>query len=70
MNALANIRLEVAQLVLHFFITLGIIGSYLYTVAIGQPDQVLQNMVILSGGYWFGVTVSNKLKRDSTNDPK
>lgn len=61
MNALNAFRLEVAQLMLHFFITICILGGYLYTIAIGHPDETLKNLLILIGGYWFGVLSKNAI---------
>lgn len=45
---------EVLALVFHLIVTTFFIGGYLYTVAIGTPDETLRNLSLLSGGYWFG----------------
>jgi len=73
MDALRSYRVEVAQIVLHFLITICILGAYLYTIAIHQPDETLKNLLLLIGGYWFGVLGKNAVaqkfgSKDSSTD--
>lgn len=53
--------MEVLALVMHFLITLCILGGYLYTLAIGQPDETLKSLLMVIGGYWFGALGAQKL---------
>ena len=46
--------LEGLTLVFHLVITICVIAAYLYTVAIGRPDETLQSMALLAAGFWFG----------------
>lgn len=45
----------------HLLITLCILGAYVYTLHIGAPDETLKNLLLLIGGYWFGVMGKNKI---------
>lgn len=48
-------RLEVLTVMAHLLITLCILGAYVFTIHIGTPDETLKNLLLLIGGYWFGV---------------
>jgi len=68
-----SFRIEVIAVVLHFFITIFVLGGYLYTVYIHQPDETLKNLLLLIGGYWFGVlgknAVAQKLGKKTDSKP-
>lgn len=55
-------RMEVLTLMAHLIISLFVLGGYLFTVAIGQPDTTLQNLALIIGGYWFGAVGGTKVK--------
>ena len=55
-------RLEVLALMAHLVVTLGILGLYGFSLFSGHPDTTLQNLLLIIGGYWFGV-VGNALNK-------
>ncbi|MEK5036411.1 hypothetical protein MKY96_33815 [Paenibacillus sp. FSL R7-0302] len=66
-----NIRIEVLTIVSHLIITLVILLGYVVTLLTGHNDTTLQNMLLLVGGFWFGMTgktaiTKPKDKPDST----
>lgn len=58
-----NSRMGVYILVAHFMITIFLIGGYLYTVVIGNPDETLKNGILIVLGYWFGAAGMDKIKK-------
>lgn len=55
--------MEGVGLMLHFCITLAILAGYVYTLITGHPDETLRNLLILIGGYWFGVLNQSKISK-------
>ncbi len=63
-------RTEVLTIMAHLLITLAVILSYGYTVAIGKPDTTLQNLLLLCGGFWFGAMgITRANKPNQPNEP-
>lgn len=58
--------------VAHLIITVAILAAYVYSVAVGAPDETLKLALTVIVGYWFGATgdkmrkaVFNKGEKDS-----
>lgn len=67
-------NLGVITIVLHFFITMAVLGGYLWTLLVmKQPDETLKSLLFLIGGYWFGVlgdkTLKSKAARKEADKP-
>lgn len=62
-------NMEVLKIVSHLIVTLFLIVAYVLLVFVkGEHDAVLQNILVLAVGYWFGaVTLS---KGSGGNDTK
>lgn len=54
-------NVEVITILLHAVISLCILVGYIYTVAIGKPDETLKTLLIMIGGFWFGVLGKNSV---------
>lgn len=54
--------MEVLKVVSHLIVTLFLITAYVLLVFVkGEHDAVLQNILVLAVGYWFGaVTLGGK----------
>lgn len=57
------IRMEVLALLMHMVLSVLILAGYIYTIAIGKPDETLRNILMMTGGYWFGVAGSQLFKK-------
>lgn len=54
---------EVLTIVSHLLITLGILVGYIVVFLLsGEPDVTLQNLLLLAGGFWFGLSAKAKSK--------
>lgn len=63
-------NMGVLSVVLHFIITLAILGGYLFTlVKTGQPDETMKSLLFLIGGYWFGVLGDKITGKKPPNPP-
>lgn len=61
--------IEVLTLMFHFVISLGVLVAYLYTVVTGHPDETLRDLLMVIGGYWFGMAGKGLLtKKGDTTD--
>jgi hypothetical protein len=52
----------VFYLVAHLIITLAILGAYVYSLAIGHPDETSKVLLYTIVGYWFGAVGFDKIK--------
>lgn len=60
---------EVLTIVSHLFITLGILIGYIMVFLIsGESDVTLQNLLLLAGGFWFGLSAKSKANSKNTDD--
>jgi hypothetical protein len=62
-------RMGVMYLLAHLIITLGIMGVYAYSVAIGHPDETSKVLLYTIVGYWFGAVGMDKIKPASQAAP-
>lgn len=58
-----NLNMEVLTLGSHLIITLALVVSYVVVLALGHTDGTLQNMVMLSGGFWFGMSAKSAMSK-------
>ncbi|CAM2914947.1 hypothetical protein [Erysipelothrix tonsillarum] len=58
---------EVLTIVSHLLITVGILIGYIVVFLLsGESDVTLQNLLLLAGGFWFGL--SAKAKTDKSEE--
>jgi hypothetical protein len=55
-------RMGVLYLLAHLVITLGILGVYVYSLAIGHPDETSKVLLYTIVGYWFGAVGMDKIR--------
>lgn len=59
---------EVLTIVSHLFITIGILVGYIVVFLVsGESDVTLQNLLLLAGGFWFGLSTTAKGKNIKNN---
>lgn len=60
-------NMEVLKIVSHLIVTLFLITAYVLLVFVkGEHDAVLQNILVLAVGYWFGAVTLGGGKNNDT----
>jgi hypothetical protein len=57
-----SLKMGVIYVVAHLIITVAIIAAYVYTLAVGTPDETLKMALIAIIGYWFGALGKDNIK--------
>lgn len=67
---LNKLNMEVLTLTSHLVITVILILAYVIALVMGHSDITLQSMVLMAGGFWFGLTAKSGRKQDTKTDKK
>lgn len=63
-------RLEVMYIMAHLVITLCLLLLYGVLAWKGHQDEILQSLLLIMGGYWFGAMGADKFKKPTTPTPE
>lgn len=59
---MTNLNMGVLILLSHLVITCLVIGGYIYTLAVGMPDETMKTAFFMILAYWFGAAGLDKVK--------